>query len=100
MKDEMNLQGFLLEMLLTGFFAVACMRARVEPIGDGAFRLTDLFAFRGRLERLQRTRWQWCSIALLLIVARIQWKLPLFVEITFLLMLIFFLAIPPRKDQA
>ncbi len=95
----MGLQGFLLEMLLTGFFAVACMRARVEPIGENLPKLSDLFAFRSRIERLQRSRWQWCSIVLLLIVARLQWRLPLFVEITFLVMLVLFLSIPPRKDQ-
>jgi hypothetical protein len=94
----MGTQGFLLELLLTGFFAIACMRART-PIGEGPVRLGDLFSFRGRIERLRRTRWQWCSIVLLLIIARVQWGLPLFVELTFAALLAAFLAIPSQEDR-
>jgi hypothetical protein len=95
----MGTQGFLLEMLLTGFFAIACMRARDVPIGDGPFKFSDLFSFRGRIERLKRSRWQWCSIVLLLIIARVQWGLPMFVEITFAALLVVFLAIPNHRDH-
>lgn len=95
----MGTQGFLLELLLTGFFAIACMRARSAPISQNPLRLSDLFSFRGRIERLRRSRWQWCSIVLLLIIARVQWGLPLFVELTFAVLLALFLAIPSREDR-
>jgi len=95
----MGTQGFLLELLLTGFFAIACMRARTAPVGDGPMRFGDLLSFRGRLERLRRSRWQWCSIVLLLIIARLQWGLPVFVEITFAALLVLFLAIPSHGDR-
>lgn len=95
----MGTQGFLLELLLTGFFAIACMRARAVPIDEAPLRFGNLLSFRGRIERLRRTRWQWCSIVVLLIIARIQWGLPIFVEITFAALLALFLAIPSYRDR-
>ncbi len=95
----MGTQGFLLESLLTGFFAIACMRARTAPIAENPLRLRDLFSFRGRIERMQRSRWQWCSIVLLLIIARVQWSLSLVVELTFVALLALFLAVPSREDR-
>jgi hypothetical protein len=94
----MGTQGLLLELLLTGFFAIACMRARAVPIGKKTLGFRDLFRFTGRIERLRRSRWQWCSIVVLLIVARVQWGIPLFVEITFALLLVLFLAVPEQKQ--
>jgi hypothetical protein len=95
----MGTQGFLLELLLTGFFAIACMRARSAPIGESPLRLSNLFSFRGRIDRLRRSRWQWCAVVLLLIIARVQWGLPMFVELTFAVLLAVFLAIPSREDR-
>ena len=95
----MGTQGFLLELLLTGFFAIACMRARATPITDNPVRFGDLFSFRSRIERLRRSRWQWCSIVVLLIIARLQWGLPMFVEITFAALLALFLAIPSYGNR-
>jgi hypothetical protein len=98
----MGTRGLLLELLLTGFFAVACMRARAVPVNGHSMRLSDLFVFAGRIERLRRTRWQWCSIVVLLIMARLQWGLPIFVELTFAALLVLFLAIPaqPQGNKA
>jgi hypothetical protein len=95
----MGTQGLLLELLLTGFFGIACMRARTTPITEDTIKLGDLFSFRGRIERLQRSRWQWCSIVLLLIIARLQWGLPMFVEVTFGALLALFLAIPNHRGR-
>jgi len=100
-KDNaMGIGGLLLEMLLTGFFAVACMRARVMPKPGEQMRLADTFRFTGRIERMRRSRAQWCSIILLLILARVQWAIPMFVEITFAVLLVLFFAVPEgRKVQ-
>jgi hypothetical protein len=93
----MDQRGLLFEMLLTGFFAVACLRAREMPIPGQRMRFRDLFRFRGRIERMRRSRLQWISILVLLIVARLQWSIPMFVEITFALLLAVFVAIPAPK---
>lgn len=90
----MGVGGLLLEMLLTGFFAVACMRARVKPNPGESMRFADIFCFTGRIERMRQSRWQWCSILVLLILARVQWSIPMFVEITFVLLLVLFLVVP------
>lgn len=94
----MGIGGLLLELLLTGFFAVACMRARVMPGPGEPMRLADTFRFTGRIERMRRSRAQWCSIILLLILARVQWAIPMFVEITFALLLTLFLAVPEGRQ--
>ena len=96
---NMGTQGFLLELLLTGFFAIACTRARTASTAGNPMKFGDLLSFRGRIERLQRSRWQWCSIVVLLIIARLQWGLPMFVEITFAALLALFLAIPSNGDR-
>jgi hypothetical protein len=75
------------------------MRARAVPIAENPVRFGDLLSFRGRIERLQRSRWQWCSIVVLLIIARLQWGLPIFVEVTFAALLVLFLAIPSHRDH-
>src|SRR5256885_3524328 len=47
-----------IELLLAGFFAVACLKAR-EPAARGLpVTLGDLFRMPSRLERLRRSRWQ------------------------------------------
>lgn len=93
----MDLRGLLFEMLLTGFFAVACLRAREAPVAGQRMHFSDLFRFRGRIERIRQSRIQWISILLLLILARLQWSIPMFVEVTFGLMLALFLAVPGPK---
>jgi hypothetical protein len=96
----MGIGGLLFELLLTGFFAVACLRARAASNPGESMRFTDLFRFTGRIERLRRSRWQWCSILFLLILARKQWAVPAFIEITFALLLVIFLAVPEEKQRA
>lgn len=87
----------LFELLLTGFFALALMRAQIAHEDGVPMRFGDMFRFRGRLERLRRTRVQWISILALLILARIQWSLSLFVELLAALMFVSFLALPAAK---
>lgn len=53
-----NTRMILLELLLGGFFAVACIRASVPAAMNGKLRLGDLLRFPNRLERLRSSRWQ------------------------------------------
>ncbi len=81
------------ELLISGFFAVACIRACV-PSSPGKLAFTDLFRFPGRLERLRRTRWQWFSMVGVLLVFRLQAGWPLALELIVLVEFVLFLAVP------
>jgi hypothetical protein len=87
----------LLELLLAGFFAVACFRARVTPTDGQRPRLTEFFQLSGRLERLRRSRWQWFSMVLLMFVLRMQNQLPPSIEIIVAAEFLIFLALPTHK---
>jgi hypothetical protein len=93
----MNERTILLELLLSGFFAVACIRASV-PAGPAtpATFLTNLLRFPGRIERLRRSRWQWFAMVSLMIVLRLQQQLPLVLELMAALQFLLFLALPTR----
>jgi hypothetical protein len=86
----------LFELLVSGFFAVACIRACVPAARDGKLAFSDLFRFPGRLERLQRSRWQWISMVALLLVIRLQAGLPLVLELTVAGEFAVFMALPVR----
>jgi hypothetical protein len=87
----------LLELLLSGFFAIACFRARAETFDGVKVAPRAIFVLTDRLERLRRTRWQWASMVLLLFVVRMQWGVPMVVELTVLAQFIVFLALPIQK---
>jgi hypothetical protein len=90
----MNGRTALLGLLLSGFFAVACIRASM-PIGRGEGPWSmSLFRFPGRIERLRRSRWQWFAMVSLMIVLRLQQQLPLVLELMAALQLLLFLALP------
>ena len=91
-------KGVLFELLLTGFFALACLRAQVSHADGRTVRFSELFRFRGRIERLRRSRMQWISILVLLILARLQWSLSFFVEVICALMFVAFVALPTAKS--
>lgn len=86
-----------MEFLLSGFFAIACFRARGESPSAGGFAPAKLFVLTDRLERLRRTRWQWCAMVLLLVVARLQLGTPVVAEATGLAQFIAFLALPTQS---
>jgi hypothetical protein len=90
----MNGRTALLGLLLSGFFAVACIRASlpVSP-GSGASLMT-LFRFPGRVERLRRSRWQWFAMVSLMIVLRLQQQLPVVLELMAALQFLLFVALP------
>ena len=92
----MNWKITLLELLLAGFFAVACIRAGGMVSVERTKVLGDFFRLSGRLERLRRSRWQWFCMVLILLVLRLQHQLPLAVEIMVALQFVIFLALPVR----
>lgn len=91
----MNTQALLVEMLLSGFFAVACFKARAHAAADLRIAPREIFALTGRLDRLRRSRWQWCAMVLLLVLVRIQQGAPMVAELTALAQFAVFLALPP-----
>jgi hypothetical protein len=92
----MGQQTMLVELILGGFFAVACMRTSVPVAPDGKLHFGDLLRLPGRIERLRRSRWQWFSMVALLLVIRLQKGMPLVLEVTVAMMFVLFLAIPTR----
>ncbi len=95
----MGTRALLVELMLSGFFAIACFRARAESPNSG-FAPQKLFVLTNRLERLRRTRWQWATMVLLLVVVRLQFGAPLLIELTGLTQFIVFLALPSERTQA
>ncbi len=93
----MNSQALLTELLLSGFFAIACFRARAELPSMRGLAPQRLFMLTDRIERLRRTRWQWFSMVLVLYVLRMEMHMPLVAEITALVQFIVFLALPSQK---
>ncbi|PYV76668.1 MAG: hypothetical protein DMG96_13355 [Acidobacteria bacterium] len=86
----------LLELLLAGFFAVACIRARAPLSPNQTATFSSFFRFSGRLERLRRSRWQWFSMVAIMLVLRVQHQLPPAVEIMVGMMFLIFLVCPVR----
>jgi hypothetical protein len=93
-----NTEALLAEILLSGFFAVACLRARAESPSIQGLAPARLFALTGRIERLRNSRWQWFSMVLLLILVRMQAGAPLVAELTVIAQFILFLALPSAKQ--
>ncbi|HEY2861346.1 MAG TPA: hypothetical protein VGJ21_23250 [Terracidiphilus sp.] len=96
----MNTQALLIEILLAGFFAVACFKAREQSASDLRIAPRSLFALTDRIERLRRSRWQWCSMVLVLVLVRLQQGTPLIAELTALAQFGVFLALPTAKPAA
>jgi hypothetical protein len=93
-----NTPALLAEILLSGFFAIACFQARAEPPSLHSLAPARLFALTGRLERLRRSRWQWFCMVLLLALMRIQIGAPVVAELTVAAQFILFLALPSAKQ--
>ena len=94
-----NTRTILLELLLGGFFAVACIRASVPSAVNGKLRLADLLRFPNRLERLRRTRWQWFSMVALLLFVRLQMGVPTILEVIVAIQFAIFFALPTRTGS-
>lgn len=91
-----NNQTIVLELLFSGFFAVACLRASLANPSSPRPRFGIFLHMPGRLERLRRSRWQWFSLVALMLVLRLQDKLPLILEGLALLQFILFMSLPNR----
>jgi hypothetical protein len=96
-EATLGTQALLVELLLSGFFAVACFRGRAAAINPIRIAPRALFAMTDRLERLRRSRWQWFSMILLLVVVRMQRGVPLVAEVTALTQFVVFLSLPSQK---
>src|SRR6266704_1369594 len=92
----MNLPMMLVEAILAGFFAVACIRACVPAAPGDKLKFSNMLRFPGRIERLRRSRWQWFSMVALLLVVRLQAGLPLLPEAIVAVEFAVFLALPAK----
>src|SRR5271154_5862103 len=88
-------RAILVELMLAGFFAVACIRTCI-PSSPDKLHIGDLFRLPSRWERLRRSRWQWFSMVALLLVIRMQMGVPFVLELTVGLQFLLFLALPTR----
>jgi len=88
----MNERTVLIELLLAGFFAIACLRAQM-PV-DRDKKISDFFRLSGRMERLRRSRWQWFGMVAFMVVLRLQQELPVVLELMVTLEFALFMAIP------
>jgi hypothetical protein len=95
----MSTNAILIELLISGFFAIACFKARAGDISSVATRPKDFLRLTDRPERLRRSRWQWCAMVAILIVVRMQSGLPLVIELTAALQFVVFLALPTCKGS-
>lgn len=95
----MDIRPVLIELLVSGFFAIACLKARVGGFDQSALSPREFFKMVPRLERLRRTRWQWFSMVLLLFVIRKQMGVPMVVEITAVVQFLIFLMLPVAGDR-
>jgi hypothetical protein len=94
----MGTEALLAEILLSGFFAIACLRARAETPNLVGLAPKQIFALTGRIERLQRSRWQWFSMVLVLFLMRMQIGAPLVAELMVAVQFLIFMALPTAKQ--
>jgi len=96
-EETLDAPGILIEILLSGFFAIACFRSRAEVPSISGLTPQRIFALSDRIERMRRSRWQWFAIVLLLVVTRLQLHAPIVAELTVLVQFIVFLALPTYR---
>ena len=97
---KVQTQAMLVEILLSGFFALACFKARAEAPSMHGLAPQRLFMLVDRVERLRRSRWQWFAMVVLLLVLRRQEGLPLVAEFTVVAQFVLFLALPTQQRTA
>jgi hypothetical protein len=89
----------LVQVLISSFFAIGFLRAHGPFNLDQRISVGGIFRLPGRLERLRRSRWQWFSMVLLMLIVRLQFGLPLVVELTVVFQFLVFLALPVRAEE-
>ena len=97
-REAVKEMVILMELLLGGFFAVGCIAAHGPFPAGKRITFGEFFRLPGRWERLRRSRWQWFAMVALVLVLRLQSTLPLILELTVLLQLLVFLALPARRE--
>ncbi|MGB6743209.1 MAG: hypothetical protein WBE38_06075 [Terracidiphilus sp.] len=95
----MSTQALLVEVLLSAFFAIACFRARSGSSDVRGLAPKRLFVLTDRIERLRISRWQWCSMVVLLLLVRMQRGAPMVAELTVLAQFIVFMVLPSQKSS-
>ncbi len=88
----------LFELLLGGFFAVACIKAHAPFSAERSMTIGEFFRLSDRIERLRRSRWQWFSMVLLMLIIRLQGRLPLMLEVMVAVQFVVFLALPVQVE--
>jgi hypothetical protein len=96
-EDTLGTQALLVEMLLSGFFAIACFRARAAGTHSLRVAPRTLFAMTDRIERLRRSRWQWFSMVLVLIFVRMERGAPMVAELTVIAQFLVFMILPTQR---
>ena len=99
-EGTVGTQAMLMEVLLSGFFALACFKARAESPSVHGLAPQRLLMLVDRVERLRRSRWQWFAMVLLLMVMRMQAGAPMVAELTVVAQFVVFLALPTQKRTA
>lgn len=95
----MNEKTILIEVLLAGFFAVACLRAHQPLAEESQLRVKDFFRLSGRIARLRSSRWAWFSLVAFMLVLRLQQQLPLITEMIALCEFSVFMALPAYAPE-
>ena len=95
----MNSKALLLELLVSGFFAIACLKARDGDFSKVSLSPRNFLRLSDRLDRLSRTRWQWFSMVLLLLAVRAQIGIPVLIEFTALVQFAIFLSLPVAEQK-
>jgi hypothetical protein len=92
-------ETILFELLMAGFFAVACIRAHGPIDPHKKLGLAEFLRLSDRLERMKQTRWQWFSMVALMLVIRLQQPIPLVLEVMVAAQFGLFLALPVRSQR-
>ena len=95
----MNEKTIFVEILLAGFFAVACLRAHPPFSEEAQLHFGDFFRLSSRIERLRRSRWAWFSLVAFMLVLRLQQQLPLITELVALCEFSIFVALPAYAPE-
>ncbi len=88
--------ALLVEVLLAGFFMIACIKAHGSFSSEKRASFLDFFRLSGRLERLRRSRWQWFSMILLVLALRLVRGQPLVFEVILIVQFLVFIALPTQ----
>ncbi|HEX4425667.1 MAG TPA: hypothetical protein VH079_09735 [Terriglobales bacterium] len=94
----MSAAPVLIDVLLAGFFAIACVRAREPIIAGQKMTLVSLFSLSSRVERLKRTKWQWFSMVFLVLIFRLQGYMSVMLELMVASEFVLFVALPVQAS--